>query len=116
MANTYDLANTMRREGMTYREIGEKLGVSRQRAYQIVTGGRTYIVKNCAYPRVAERMYELGMTQRMLAEKTGICYQNVTRLLHMKQDMRISTAIKIADALGLTLEEAFIERQMAANE
>ena len=50
---------------------------------------------------MAERMPELGMTQRMLAEKMNHTQQYVSKVLKGHKNMSLETICKIENALGI---------------
>lgn len=52
---------------------------------------------------MAERMPELGMTQRMLAEKMNCTQQYVSKVLKGHKDMSLETICKIENALGIEI-------------
>lgn len=45
------------------------------------------------------------MSQRALAERAGITYVHVARLELAQSDPRLSTVVKLAEGLGLTVPE-----------
>lgn len=49
----------------------------------------------------------LGLTQAQIAEKAQITVMSYSRYETGKRDPRIQTAIRIAHALGVTVEELF---------
>lgn len=57
--------------------------------------------------RYKEILEKYGMTQIELADKLGINRVSVSRLLSEKNDMRTSTLIKIAKAIGCSVGELF---------
>jgi len=57
--------------------------------------------------RYKEVLEKYGITQIELAEKLGINRVSVSRLLSEKNDMRTSTLIKIANAIGCHVGELF---------
>lgn len=52
-------------------------------------------------------MAEYGVTQQILADRMGINRVSVSRLLSEKNDLRLSTIEKIADAIGCPIGELF---------
>lgn len=57
--------------------------------------------------RYKEVLEKYGLTQIELAERLGINRVSVSRLLSEKNDMRTSTLIKIANAIGCQIGELF---------
>lgn len=57
--------------------------------------------------RYKEVLEKYGVTQIELAERLGINRVSVSRLLREKNDMRTSTLIKIANAIGCQVGELF---------
>lgn len=57
--------------------------------------------------RYKEVLEKYGVTQIELAERLGINRVSVSRLLSEKNDMRKSTLIKIANAIGCNVGELF---------
>lgn len=99
----------MRLDGASFKEIGIELGVTRQRAEQIIAeelGINRFKFKS-AYPNIIMRMQEMEITFDDLREELGLKHvQNIYGYLGGR-DIRLSTARKISDLLGLTIDEAF---------
>ena len=57
--------------------------------------------------QIKETLKQRGLTQNELAERLGINRVSLCRLLSDKNDMRISTIKKIADAIGCDVSEFF---------
>ena len=53
--------------------------------------------------KMLERMEELGMTQKMLAEKMNCSQQYVSKVLKGKENLSLETLFKIETALNLKL-------------
>ena len=51
------------------------------------------------------KMNELGMSQKALAEETGLTESAISRYINGTRDPRLYNLIKIADALEMTLDE-----------
>lgn len=60
--------------------------------------------------RIKEVMKRYGITQDEVATRLGINRVSVNRLLSDKNDMRVSTAQKFADAIGCKVAELFEEQ------
>ena len=56
---------------------------------------------------IKETLKKRGLTQNELADRLGINRVSLSRLLSDKNDMRISTIKKIADAIGCDVSEFF---------
>ena len=56
---------------------------------------------------IKDILKQRGLTQNELAERLGINRVSLSRLLSDKNDMRISTIQKIADAIGCDVTEFF---------
>ena len=56
---------------------------------------------------IKDALKQRGLTQNALAERLGINRVSLSRLLSDKNDMRISTIKKIADAIGCDVTEFF---------
>ena len=57
--------------------------------------------------QIKETLKQRGLTQNELAERLGINRVSLSRLLSDKNDMRVSTIKKIADAIGCDVAELF---------
>ena len=57
--------------------------------------------------RIKEVLRERGITQDEIAKRLGINRVSVSRLLNEKNDMRVSTAEKFAEAIGCSVGELF---------
>lgn len=58
-----------------------------------------------------DRMEELGLTQKQLAERMGCSQQYISRILKGTENLSIETITKIENALELAiLEPSFIPR------
>ena len=63
--------------------------------------------------QIKEALKQRGLTQNELAERLGINRVSLCRLLSYKNDMRISTMKKIADAIGCDVAEFFTPAENA---
>lgn len=102
------------KSGMSIPKIAQEIGVTRQAAHFMILraaaldksfmyNGR---LQKCVYPAIARVMHEREITIQALSEQIGINKASVGRALH-GESIRYSTACKIADALGMTVDEAF---------
>lgn len=57
--------------------------------------------------RFKEILDKYNITQQILADRMGMNRVSVSRLLSEKNDLRISTIEKIANAIGCTVEDLF---------
>ena len=57
--------------------------------------------------QIKEALKKRGLKQNELAERLGINRVSLSRLLSDKNDMRLSTIKKIADAIGCDVSEFF---------
>ncbi len=53
--------------------------------------------------KMLDRMEELGMTQKALAERMGCSQQYVSKVLKGRENLSLETLVKIEDALDLQL-------------
>lgn len=63
--------------------------------------------------QIKEALKKRGLKQNDLADRLGINRVSLSRLLSDKNDMRISTIKKIADAIGCDLSEFFTPAENA---
>ena len=64
---------------------------------------------------IKETLKQRGLTQNELAERLGINRVSLSRLLSDKNDMRLSTIKKIADAIGVPVGQLFDQKQQPTN-
>ena len=62
---------------------------------------------------IKDILKQKGLTQNELADRLGINRVSLSRLLSDKNDMRISTIQKIADAIGCDVAEFFSPAETA---
>ena len=65
--------------------------------------------------QIKEALKQRGLKQNDLAERLGINRVSLSRLLSDKNDMRISTIKKIADAIGLPVGQLFDQKPQPKN-
>ena len=63
--------------------------------------------------QIKEALKKRGIKQNELADRLGINRVSLSRLLSDKNDMRISTLKKIADAIGCDVSEFFTPEENA---
>lgn len=109
----YQVAMYLRSTGLTYAEIGKRLGVSRQRAQQIVTSGgpavasghmagRPHLFDPSEVARLCER-YRAGESSEELARECGVSLNTVISALRRGG---ASDAIEATRARQLTAARA----------
>lgn len=59
---------------------------------------------------MSDRMEELGMTQRVLAEKMNCTQQYVSKVLKGRENLSLETLCKIENALGIKILQARINK------
>ena len=59
---------------------------------------------------MSDRMEELGMTQRVLAEKMNCTQQYVSKDLKGRENLSLETLFKIENALGIKILQARINK------
>ena len=59
---------------------------------------------------MSNRMEELGMTQRALAEKMNCTQQYVSKVLKGRENLSLETLCKIENALGIKILQAGINK------
>ena len=59
---------------------------------------------------MSDRMEELGMTQRVLAEKMNCTQQYVSKVLKGRENLSLETLCKIENALGIRILQAGIDK------
>lgn len=109
----------MRNQGVSYREIGEKFGLSKQRIYQIIgesNGYYRYITEEqCAYIGIREWLNhnKVNVTEfcrRVYGKYFTATYFRFTQCLRGKYHFKKPMIDKILSLTGLTYEEAFKEK------
>ena len=64
---------------------------------------------------IKDILKQRGLTQNELADRLGINRVSLSRILSNKNDMRVSTIQKIADAIGCDITEFFAPAETADN-
>lgn len=112
-AHTWSKAELMemfqlRMEGYSLQEIGEKFGITRERARQILNkphaGG---IATRCVYPAIRRYLETNVISQKDFAERIGVSNSGLTNVLLGKRLPNKRMIDKILHETGLTYEEAF---------
>ena len=60
--------------------------------------------------QIYKQMEKLGINKKDLAEKLNVSKSYITQLLKGKSNMTIETLIKVAEALGMTLQIKLVEK------
>ncbi len=62
--------------------------------------------------RLKSSMDSKGLTQQAIAESTGLTYQTVNAFFNARGKVVNDSLVKIAEALGLPLEDLFVEERL----
>lgn len=117
-----DLLRADRAQGMTYRQIGEKHGISRSRVYQIIGGDtdkrescfRGITEKDCIYPNLRKWMNDnkiskIELTRRIFGEGHTELQCRLSEWLRGKCYPTKKNIDRFIKVTGLTYEELFKE-------
>ena len=106
---------SMRLEGFTLLEIGEKYGISKERVRQLLSdaaGGRNRVIrKNYVFPNIENWMYEKDIMQDEIAKECGCSQNNVSSILIGKYKPSFDFISAVLRMSGMTFEEAFQRRE-----
>lgn len=104
-------------EGMTYREIGKKLGLSHQRVCVIIGGEnpklfRPHTVDRCVYSGIrkwlnANKISNNELSRRLYGNANPKNAMRISSILKGKTEITKSFIDKIIEITGLTYEKAF---------
>ena len=103
----------LRIEGRSLQEIGDRFGITRERARQILNkpyankphaGG---IATRCVYPAIRRYLKTNVISQKDFAERIGVSNSGLTNVLLGKRLPKKRMIDKILSETGLTYEEAF---------
>lgn len=101
----------MRLRGLTYQEIADKYGISRQRVYSIFNNG--VIGRNKSddwvYKGLRGWMLENHITSEELGKIINITAPNVRSKLYGKADFRLKEIVAIIKKSGLSFEQLFLQ-------
>ena len=106
----------MRLNGYSFKYIGERFGVSRQRVQQILSGkgsgkrnatSKQNRLDRYIFPKIAIWMNENNYSLTMLAEETHINVTTLSKQMLGHCDPGIKTVRKILEITGLPFEVAF---------
>lgn len=112
-------AEEMRRQGKTYREIGEHFGVTYERVRQVLAHiepqpryFNAVQEKACVYPRLRDWMNRNMVSPYRLAAMMGYksipaAYTRLKERLAGRSEFRMRDIMGILEVTGMTFEEAF---------
>jgi len=63
--------------------------------------------------RIKELIVEKGMKTREVAHDADMDVENLRKYINGKQEMKVSTMLKIASALGIEVKDLFISSKFA---
>ena len=107
--------------GLTYREIGEVAGISKQRVFQIIgntdrTKFRDLTKEQCVFDGLRRYLNEnrisiVALTRKIYGDCGGAKYSRLKDALKSSRGLITMTKInKILSVTGLTYEEAFLSQ------
>lgn len=95
-------------DGATYREVGEKFGLTHQRIQQIFSGVLSKVKKYaCIYPNIRRWIVKHHVSQPEFAELVGVCPAALHHYLSGKREPNKKIIDKILEVTCMTYEEAF---------
>ena len=103
----------MAEEGMSFQEIGDRYGITRERVRQFISEaypvqGRP--IKNCIFPGLLCWMVNNWESMKLMCQNLGIMsYQALVNKMRGKTDFTLSEIKAILAYTGLTFDEAFGE-------
>lgn len=114
----------LREHGLTYQEIGDRVGVSKQ--YVGVVCGEhnpsyfAYIGKECIYPNLRDWMNDNKVSRRELLRRMGLTahaenYGRLSRYLRGEASPRKHYIDRMLDVTGMTYEEMFYTEENQNN-
>lgn len=113
MAKRVELYRRLREKGMTYEEIGELFGVSKQCVHDAVTKNRDGFHEAATlkirYSGLRNWMLENRIGLNDLSKRCGVARERLYHNLVRECDPRKNTIDAILAATGLTYEECFKE-------
>ena len=106
-------AFTMRIDGYSYREIADKMGISKQAVQDTLKrclsrgGWDQAFCEKCVYPNIFKYMQDHKINLSEFSTSTGIVYSNLSKFLKGASNPSQASIDKILKATGMTYEEAF---------
>ena len=108
-------AFTMRLDGYTLQEIGDKYGVSRERIRQMfaqVTTESGISRKNYIYPNIADWMVENNVTQSLFCRELGCCKSTISGYLTGRISPSFEFINKVLEITKMPYEVAFSKERL----
>lgn len=99
---------SMRFDGHTLQEIGNKYGVSKQyvqQSFSSVLAPKKSTIENCIYPNLKKWCIKNGYTAKKLSEMIGVNQSTISIFLRGIRIPNIKTLLKISEITGLTVEQ-----------
>lgn len=119
---TYEQKRALREQGMTYQQIADKLGISKQAVAQTLAKTDTARARQikpsmCIYPGLRNWMNANKVSMAELVRRCGyVPYSgnrsNFRDYLNGRHDLRKPTIDKILEITGMTYEQAFGEEDV----
>ena len=106
------IAKEMLDNGSTYKEVGERFGVSRQRIHALFPSSskraRHKKWEFCyIYPNVNKFKKENKISLRRMCKETGLYHNSLHKVLYGEQNPSKTTIDKLLNYTGMTYEEFF---------
>lgn len=101
---------SMRLDGYSLQEIGDKYGVTRERVRQIFEAASkcsTSSTRRCIYPNIAKWMTDNGYSQKDIAKMAGYSQSHISSILTGRTRPSFGFIKAITVASGMTFEVAF---------
>jgi len=99
---------SMKFDGYTLQEIGNKYGVSKQYVQESFSSFFTPnkdAVRNCIYPNLKKRCLENKISVKQLSEMTGVNHTTIRDFFKGKRIPKTKTILKMSEITGLTVEQ-----------
>lgn len=104
------LAYSMRLDGCSFREIAEKLGVTKQAVQQAIPSIEKRAIKeipDCVYPNIYAWMKKRMVSVKDFSTLCNVAYVTIRRTLSGETTLNKTTIDKILEVTEMTYEEAF---------
>lgn len=102
----------MKLRGLTYQEIADKYGISKQRVYSILNNeitNRKFNSDDWVYKGLRSWMLENHINSEELGKIINVTGTHVRRKLYGKTDFRLKEIVAIIKKSGLTFEQLFLQ-------